>query len=396
MSEYLDTLERGFVDASRRLAARKRRIRRRRGACAAAIVVLIGAPALAATGMWRPKLGNDRIEGATITGQSPPEAQLELLGVLRREQNSRDRGVRTREALTMVGQGVAGVRTNSIRLLAQTSQDRGIVLIPVARFHLNGPKWPADTPASVRARFAPARDGLCVWALDSDHGKPGGAGAACYSTQDVEQGRAWGSLGHRAAWLVPDGVATLKTEYDQGRTVTAAVHDNLALYTEPRERHRWVRTTWLDAGGRVVKTIPGTPAPPTGPHADQFPAEYDPPPPGARHSGAVLRVGTRKYEGLTHIELLIKPPVGPLRLGGHKTSDALTILLTRPACGGARRVMQRQGYMTISHTRPNVQFDITPSTGDFDRATWCPGHYRGAIRQKTGRKIVGTFAFDVR
>lgn len=111
MSEYLDALQSGFVDASRRLSARRRRTRRRRGACAAAIVVLIGAPALAATGVWRPKLGTERIGGATITGQAPPEAQLQLLGVLRREQTARDRSARTREALTMVGTGMKIVGT---------------------------------------------------------------------------------------------------------------------------------------------------------------------------------------------------------------------------------------------------------------------------------------------
>jgi hypothetical protein len=392
MSEYLDAVQAGFVGASRRLSARKRRTRRRRGACAAAIVVLIGAPALAATGVWRPKLGSDRLPGATITGQAPPAEQLKLLGVLRREQTDRDRSASTRDALRFVGRSFEGVRTNSIRLLAQTPQDRGVILIPVARYHLVQEKLPADAPKRLRDLMKPKRDGLCVYALD----RIDGAGVACYSTQDVEQGHARGSLGHRAAWLVPDGVATLKTEWDKGRSATAAVHNNLALYTEPHGRFEWLRTTWLAADGRVVKTIAAPPRPAPGPHDDQFPAEYDPPAPGARHSGAVLRVATRKYEGLTRIELLVNPPVGPLRLGGRKTSDALTILLTRPACAGTRRVLQREGYMTISRKHPNAQFDITPSTGDLDRANWCPGHYSGAIRQKTGRKIVGTFAFDVR
>ncbi len=392
MSEYLDAVQAGFVGASRRLSARKRRTRRRRGACAAAIVVLIGAPALAATGVWRPKLGDDRIEGATITGQAPPAEQMKLLGVLRREQTDRDRSATTRDALKYVGRGFAGVRTNSIRLLAQTPQDRGIILIPVARYQLVEQKLPADTPKRVRDLMSPKRDGLCVYELDSIDG----AGAACYSTQDVEQGRAWGSLGRRAAWLVPDGVATLKSEYDGGRSVTAPVHDNLALYTVPRGRSEWVRTTWLAADGRVVKTISAPPRP-RGPHANQYPAEYDPPPPGAHRRGAVLRVATRTEDGLMHIELLIEPPVASRPIGGHRVSDVLTILLTRPACAGRRHVEQRlNGMKAISHKYPNEQLDITPSTGDFNRASWCAGHYSGAIRQKAGSRIVGTFAFDVR
>jgi hypothetical protein len=392
MTEYLDVLQAGFVDASRRLSARKRRLRRRRGACAAAAIVLIGAPALAATEIWRPKLGTDRIEGATITGQAPPTEQLKLLGVLRREQTARDRSVSTRYALKFVGRGFEGVRTNSIRLLAQTPQDRGIVLVPVALYRPLDPKLPADTPQRIRDLFKPKRDALCVYELD----RGDGAGAACFTTQDVEQGHAWGSLGHRASWLVPDGVATLKIEYDGGRSVTVPVHDNLALYTEPRGRFERVRTTWFAADGRVVKTISAPPRP-RGPHASQYPAEYDPPAPGARHTGAVLRVAARTSDGLLHIELLVKPPVAKLRIGGHRVSDVLTILLTRPACAGRRHVEQRlNGMKVISRKYPNDQLDITPSTGDFNRATWCPGHYSGAIRQKAGRKIAGTFAFDVR
>jgi hypothetical protein len=393
MSEYLDALERGFVGASRRLSARKRRTRRRRGACAAAIVVLIGAPALAATGVWRPKLGDDRTEGATITGQAPPAAQLKLLGVLRREQTAADRGARTREALTMVGKGVAGVRTNSIRLLAQTKQDRGIVLIPVARYQLNQPKLPADAPAGLRARFEPARNGLCVFTLDSDHGKPAGAGVACYSTQDVEQGRAQSGLGDRAAWLVPDGVASLKIEYRDGRSVTASVHDNLALYTAPS--YEWLRVMWYAADGRVMKELKAPPVP-TGPRARQYPAQYDPLARGARRTGRVLRVATRATEGVMHIELLVKPRLVKRPLISRYGTEPLTLLLTRPACSGKRDVVQRNGSLMSPRKIRYQQFDITPSTGDFNRAKWCPGHYRGALRAHTGVRIVGTFAFDVR
>jgi hypothetical protein len=391
MSEYLDALERGLVDASRRVSARKRRTRRRRGACAAAIVVLIGAPALAATGIWRPKLGSDRMPGATITGQAPPAQQLKLLGVLRREQTDRDRGARTREALTMVGKTVAGVRTESIRLLAQTKQDRGIVLIPVARYHLNEPKLPADAPASLRARFQPARDGLCVFSLDSDHGKPAGAGVACYSTQDVELGRAQSGLGDRTAWLLPDGVASLKLEYRHGRSITASVHDNLALYTAPS--YEWLRVTWLAADGRVVKEL-NAPSVPTGPHARQYPAEYDPLAPGARGTGAVLRVAARTTDGVMDVELLVKPRLVNRPLIGRHATEPLTLLLTRPACAGKRDVVQRTGSLMSPRKIRYQQFDITPSTGDFDRANWCAGHYTGALRVHT--RIIGTFAFDVR
>jgi hypothetical protein len=392
MSEYLDALQTGFVDASRRLSARKRRLRRRRGACAAAVIVLIGAPALAATGIWRPQLGDGRSEPPAPTGEAPPAEQLELLGVLRREQTERDRGPRTLEALKLLGSSVAGVRTNSVRLLAQTSQDRGIVLVPVARYHLNGPKLPADAPQSMRDRFKPARDGLCLFSLDQDRGKPAGAGVACYSTEAIKEGRAWGALGDRATWLVPDGVATLKIEYRDGRSVTASVHDTLALYTAPALEY--TRAIWLDAGGRVVKELRAPPVP-TGPHASQYPAEYDPIVPGGRHSGAVLRVATRTEEGVMHIELLVKPAVIK-RPDGYWMTQPITLLLTRPACAGRRRVHVFAGAIEGPRRIRYRQIDITPSTGDLNRATWCPGRYTGALRVQRGLKIVGTFAFDVR
>jgi hypothetical protein len=392
MSEYLDVLQAGFVDASRRLSARKRRLRRRRGACAAAIVVLIGAPALAATGVWRPRLGDGQSDPPTATGQAPPAEQLKLLGVLRREQTERDRGPRTLEALKLLGTSVAGVRTNSVRLLAQTSRDRGIVLVPVARYHLNGPKLPADAPQAMRDHFKPARDGLCLFSLDQDHGKPAGAGVACYSTETIKEGRAWGALGDRATWLVPDGVATLKIEYRGGRSVTATVHDNLALHTEPSVEY--TRATWLAADGHVVKELK-TPEAPAGPHARQYPAEYDPRAPGASRGGRVLRVATRTEEGVMHIELLIKPTLTN-RPEGSWMTESLTLLLTRPACAGRRRVHVSTGTIIGPNKFRFRQMDITPSTGDLDRATWCAGHYSGALRQKTGLKIVGTFAFDVR
>ena len=55
---YLVTLQARFVDASRELSRARRRRVRRRGAICAALIVLITPPALAATGVWRPTLGD--------------------------------------------------------------------------------------------------------------------------------------------------------------------------------------------------------------------------------------------------------------------------------------------------------------------------------------------------
>jgi hypothetical protein len=105
----------------------------------------------------------------------------------------------------------------------------------------------------------------------------------------VRSGRAWMALGHRAAWLVPDRVARVRTSYPAAPTVEATVRDNLALFRQPKGRHGDPTTTFLDAGGATVRVI----KPPKPPARTGFPAEYDPVPPHSTHSGAVRRIAVR-------------------------------------------------------------------------------------------------------
>src|SRR4051794_30089378 len=249
---YLDLLQEQFVAASRELHARKRRRVRRRGAVCAALLVLITPPALAATGVWRPQLGDGKGPAPEIATDQPPPDQLAMLSVLRRPQTDADRGVASQYALKFVDSpSIKGVRTDSIRLLAQSEQDRGIVLVPVARYAPQPlPKLPADTPPEVlKAINRPAIDNaLCLYQLDID-----GGGVACRSTADIREGRAWMMLGHRSFWLVPDGVATVRSEFAGHAPIDTAVQGNTALFTAPAVEAR--RTTFLDAHGKAVLKI---------------------------------------------------------------------------------------------------------------------------------------------
>ncbi|RKQ86186.1 hypothetical protein C8N24_4196 [Solirubrobacter pauli] len=365
----LDALQARLVAASRELTRARRRRARRRGAVCAALIVLVTPPALAATGVWRPTLGDGEGPAPAISADAPPPDQLATLGVLRRAQTEADRGVATRYALKFVDSpSLKGVRTDSIRLLAQSDQDRGVVLVPVERYER---RLPGDIPEELRRRVERTiHDALCVYQLDSVDG----AGAACYSTADVKEGRAWGMLGHRALWIVPDGVTTVRTEYARRDPIVAPVRDNAAIFTAPEGPAEERRTTWLDADGKAVRVIEralggATGAPPLAPRAA-----------GATHTGVVTRVG-RIGQGLdAGYELVLR-----MRRPG------FYVVLERPACAGKTRVRGFAGT-----TSREMRMPITPSFGDFGNERWCPGVYRGIVRVPRARKPAGTFSFRVR
>jgi hypothetical protein len=338
----------------------------------AALVVLVTPPALAATGVWRPTLGDGDGPAPAISADAPPPDQLAMLGVLRREQTEADRGVATRYALKFVDSpGLKGVRTDSIRLLAQSKADRGVVLVPVERYEPQNPPLPADAPEAVRKALEqpPIGDALCIYHLDSVDG----AGVACHSSADVKEGRAWGMLGHRSLWIVPDGVASVRTEYGDRNPIVATAHDNAVIFTAPEGRVDERRTVWLDKDGKTVRVIER----PTGG------ATVPPPPPparGARHSGVVERVGVTGQGADARYQLLLR-----MRARGYY------VVLERPACAGKRRVREFAGTMGRELRMP-----VTPSFGDLGNARWCPGAYRGSVRVPRARKPAGTFSFRVR
>lgn len=370
MSGYLDDLQSRLVDASRELSRARRRRARRRGACCAALIVLFTPPALAATGVWRPQLGDGKTPAPKISADSPPVEQLALLGVLRRAQTEADRGVASRYALRFVGAGsITGVRTDSIRLLAQSSQDRGVVLVPVERYER---RLPGELPEDLRRRVeVTIDDALCIYQLDVD-----GAGAACYSTADVKAGRAWMMLGHRSMWVVPDGVASVRTEYADHAPITAPAKDNIVIFSAPKRRVQELRTTFLDPDGKPLLVTDRNPKPiPTPAPAPAAPAN------DVTHTGVVHGIGVRGAGADAVYELQVQMAGSP---GSY-------VVLQRPACAGKRRVRSFYGSST-----PFTVIAIPPSFGDFATARWCPGTYRGTIRPQRARKPIGTFSFQVR
>jgi hypothetical protein len=367
MSGYLDDLQARLVDASRELSRARRRRVRRRGAWCAALAILLAPPALAATGVWRPQLGDGKAPAPAISADSPPASQLALLGVLRREQNEADRGVASRYALKFVGSSsITGVRTDSIRLLAQSSQDRGVVLVPVERYHR---ELPGDVPDELRKQLeVTIDDALCVYQLDTD-----GAGVACYSSDDVREGRAWMRLGRRALWIVPDGVASVRTEYIGHAPITAAAHDNTVIFSAPEGRIQERRSTFLGKDGQPIRVIER----PIGNATASPPAVRAP---GATRSGVVRRISVRGAGRQAAYELLVHLP----------PNKGAYVVLQRPACAGKRRV---RGY--VGGNAFIMPVGISPSFGDRRNVRWCPGTYRGTVRLQRARKPTGTFSFRV-
>ena len=105
-------------------------------------------------------------------------------------------------------------------------------------------------------------DVLCVFIAD-----PAGDGGAkgCYTTADVEAGRAGGSIGAVDYGLVPDGVAQVQFSYATGTQATA-VHENFFEH-RPEQAALGGRiparppqaTLWLDAEGKPTIRQPRTP-----------------------------------------------------------------------------------------------------------------------------------------
>ena len=265
ISEYGEQLRAaGWRRMHARRFARVMRVRPARKVAVALVVLCVAAPAVAATVVWHPLLGEGRSSAPTSSDDPAAESQRRVLSVLRRAQQPADRGAQTRYALKFLGASVAGVRTSEIRLLHIERDGRGIVLIPVGRYGLT----PAGTPQAFAER--PGRregaDGLCVFAADQDHGRPAGGGFGCYNTKQLLSGHAIAGLGDRVYGLAPDGIEKVEVALQDGRILaTANVEQNFFIYDGSLGRGN---LRWLDEQGRIVKTIPGAsdlPAPPPDP-----------------------------------------------------------------------------------------------------------------------------------
>ena len=247
---------------TRRRLPRAARSRPARNICIALLALVVAAPAVATTGVWRPLLGDGGEQAPKASDEPVAETQRAVLSVLRRAQQPADRGPQTTYALQFLGGSVAGVRTNEIRLLHVATDGSGIVLIPVGRYGLMPPDMsePAGVSAALlermrqRMRERQGSDGLCVFAADQLNGRPDGGGFACYGTEQLLQGHAAAGLGSRTYGLVPDGVEKIEI-VDGGRTTqTVDVEQNFYIYSGQLGRGD---LRWLDGDGKLLKTIPG-------------------------------------------------------------------------------------------------------------------------------------------
>lgn len=251
---FITRYERQLLDAAHR--------RRRRGPgvrtllVAAVAGLAVTSSALAATGVWRPWADEEGERRPTVTADAPPERQLDLLGVLRRDQTQADRSAAEEGVLRYLGKGVTGVRSDFIRRLGPG----GAVLVPVAGYNQQPPDLP-QAPDALKRMFAPGRDGLCVFV-----GEPNGDGGGfeCLSTAQVSTGYLPPSLGPRMYGLVPDEVVRVNIRLEGGASVTAPVRDNFfsvsvsrnpadpaPVAAAPRELR------WLDPSGRVLRVVSG-------------------------------------------------------------------------------------------------------------------------------------------
>jgi hypothetical protein len=195
--------------------------RSRRVAIAALAVLSASGTAIAATGVWRPILGDPSLGSPpTITADAPPPAQLAILGVLRRAQTAADRSRSARE-LEYIGNTVSGVRTTYIRLLSDDTGLGPAILVPVAALRQIG------APPAVAAHL-PHTDALCLVIGDT-----AGAAKRCFSTSDVVTGQATLSLASDLFGIVPDDVRGVTVTFGGGATSSATPTSNFFEVTMP-------------------------------------------------------------------------------------------------------------------------------------------------------------------
>jgi hypothetical protein len=186
---------------------------------------------------------------ASTSASDVPADQVALLGVLKRPQDSADRGAHTQGLLRHLGVEASGVRTDSIRAVTSPA-GVGAVLVSVEG---------VGAVAGAGAAEPGQSDALCVLVAD---------GGFCGNTDDLRAGRLMVLAGDHVYGLVPDGVSSVALSYPDGETRSAGVRDNFYAVTDAPVATRNVPTPtgraaplamssppsvrWLDGrGGRV-------------------------------------------------------------------------------------------------------------------------------------------------
>jgi hypothetical protein len=258
MSDFLDRFGGQLLVAGEALSgrpaprrARRLRLPRRPVALGLAAVAVATGSALAATQPWAPSLGRPELRDvpSSTAASGVPADQVGELGVLRRPQDSADRGAHTQGLLRHLGVEASGVRTGSIRAL-KSPAGVGAVLVSVEG---------VGAVAGAGAGEPGQADALCVLVVD---------GGFCGNADDLRAGRFMVLAGDHVYGLVPDGVSSVALEYPDGETRSAGVRDNFYAVTDAPVTTRNVPTPtgraaplpmpsstlvrWLDSGGDPV------------------------------------------------------------------------------------------------------------------------------------------------
>jgi len=190
-------------------------------------VVAVAGAATAATGVWRPQIGDERRGTPSISASAVPADQLEIFGVLRRPAGPEDRNAEVRQVLKLIGRGVRGVRTDAVRFLAPASGTSGAqILVPAQRAH-------------------GIDDALCLYVVDPADG----AGSSCFTTEMVSAGTAVLSTMKQAPYTPTQRrklAAAMRKATRENRAARRAVRRSLEpLPSDARTRRRLIERAYL-------------------------------------------------------------------------------------------------------------------------------------------------------
>lgn len=245
MKKFSDSLERELVQASHRLTAQtteaptpRRWSHGRRPLVVAAVLAgLGGTAAAAATQPWQPDSFTAAPKGdvPSISSLPAPEKQRRLLEVLRRPAAEADRSPAVDRAVRFAGSAITsgGARTDEIRNLAETPNGP-VVLIPLTSWK------PSPEPGGLQLD-----DPLCVLYPDTN-----GTAKACWTTETLQAGLAFGGLGKRTFGLAPDGVAKVSLQQRSGPDIVAEVKNN--FYDAESRGSLPKAVVWLDSDMKPV------------------------------------------------------------------------------------------------------------------------------------------------
>lgn len=222
----------------------------------------ITVPAVAATQAWEPLLGKPSIDGSSPRAASDgiPDEQRRMLSVLRQTQTENDHSAATLGLLEPLAPTTDGVRLQGVRLLTAGVADVPVALIPVAQLFKRLPDQGLELLA---------KDALCL--TDKSN-------VVCATSDQVKAGGLTGFEENYFYGVVPDGVATVRVEFLDGRSKSLTVKDNFygarfsPLPTIPESRRftlmlqrdpmtdttpRAAATiTWLDSRGSAISRSP--------------------------------------------------------------------------------------------------------------------------------------------